>query len=113
MVRANFGELVDDLQQRYAGRPQALARRAALIAALGYVGILLWLASIAAGGLVAFVGALYVPTAAAILLVVLGAVVLGVAIWQALELLWLRPGNATELRVRPEQAKQLLTCCDA
>lgn len=89
MAQADFEAIVVDLERRYAYRYPALARRTALIVLLGYSGFLAWVLSIFIAGVCALAGAALAPQPWGIVFVVVGALLLGVAVWQALLVLWL------------------------
>jgi Zn-dependent protease with chaperone function len=112
MSRTDFDNLVDELERRYAGRYRALAWRTALVVGIGYVGFLMWVLSIAAVGLAACLGALYAPPVLDAVLVVGGACVLAVALWQALEVLWLAGDENKPLVLRLGDAPLLFALMD-
>jgi Zn-dependent protease with chaperone function len=107
MTRAQFDSLVQALEQKFAGRYRTLAWRTALVAAMGYAGFLAWVLAIAAVGIAAFVGALFAPPVASVLLIIVGACVLAVALWQAVEVLWLPAPASKQTALRREQAPEL------
>ena len=112
MGHANFEELVDTLEKRYAGRGRALERRTMLVVCLGYAGFLLWVLSIAAIGMAASIGALFAPIEFGVGLIVVGAVALRAALWQAFEVLWLPGYEIKQLRLTAKQAPQLFRLLD-
>lgn len=107
MSRSEFDATVERIEQRYAGRYRALAWRTALMVALGYAGFLAWVLSLAAVGFAAFAVATFELSAVSLVFIVIGACALGIALWQAAEVLWL-PGDDSEYcRLRRKDVPQL------
>jgi Zn-dependent protease with chaperone function len=90
MTREEFAAHVQQIEKRFAGRPQALRARLLWLAAVGYAGMLAWLGTVPFFAALFFVPGIRMPLEGGWLLMLIGALILTIGGWAVLRVLWVR-----------------------
>jgi Zn-dependent protease with chaperone function len=104
--------LINRIEARFSKRPVRLRVRTALLVALGYAGFLFWFLLLAMIGSSLFFAGVTLDFDGVVVLVAIGAVLLTIGIFQAIQFAWIPMALDKSRVLSPDEAPILFECLD-